>query len=164
MQDDDGWTLPIELIGGEAVVMSPSGVLAAHAQGELYLALRQWQHAVGDRGLLLQDVFVRLMGNEHALAPDLAWWSGARRPPIVPGAIGVVPDLVVEVLSPGTAENDRGPKRAIYERAGVAELWLVDPQERTVQVLPEGRDPREELESDLLPGFRLPVRTLFDLS
>jgi Uma2 family endonuclease len=42
----------------------------------------------------------------------------------------IVPDLVVEVLSRKTASQDPGEKKAIYERNGVREYWLVDPRTR----------------------------------
>ncbi|GBC85614.1 hypothetical protein HRbin11_02064 [bacterium HR11] len=44
------------------------------------------------------------------------------------------PDVVVEVLSPSTAEADRGGKRSDYERAGVGEYWVVDPETAGVEV------------------------------
>lgn len=44
------------------------------------------------------------------------------------------PDLVVEVLSPSTMYNDRGPKKKAYASAGVKEYWLVTPAERSVEV------------------------------
>ena len=43
------------------------------------------------------------------------------------------PDLVVEVLSPSTAKRDRVDKKAVYERCGVREYWLVDPKNRTIE-------------------------------
>ena len=58
--------------------MSPSGALASLAQGELYFALRTWQHAEYNEGLVLQDVFVQFPG--RPLAPDIAYWSPTRRP------------------------------------------------------------------------------------
>jgi len=44
------------------------------------------------------------------------------------------PDLVVEVLSPSTAKNDRGLKKDTYERAGVREYWIVEPSNRSIEV------------------------------
>ncbi len=46
----------------------------------------------------------------------------------------VVPDLIVEILSVSTASRDRGEKKAIYERSGVREYWLVDSRTRTLMV------------------------------
>jgi len=45
-----------------------------------------------------------------------------------------VPDLMVEVLSRGTAKRDRGYKKDLYERCGVREYWIVDPDSRSVDV------------------------------
>ena len=44
------------------------------------------------------------------------------------------PDLVVEVLSPGTAKNDKGYKKDLYETAGVKEYWIIDPMPRSIEV------------------------------
>jgi Uma2 family endonuclease len=44
------------------------------------------------------------------------------------------PDLVVEVLSPSTAKNDRGYKKSVYESYGVKEYWIVDPESRSLEV------------------------------
>ena len=112
---------------------------------------------------MLTDVFVRI--DDAYLAPDAAWWAPGREPPIGPGALGTVPDLVVEVLSPATRENDLGPKRDRYLGAGVREIWLIDPADRsvvTVTASSERRvDTEDRLESPLLPGFGMPVSELF---
>lgn len=47
----------------------------------------------------------------------------------------VVPDLILEILSPSTAAIDRVRKRRLYERTGVREYWLVDPRIREITVL-----------------------------
>lgn len=44
------------------------------------------------------------------------------------------PDMVIEILSPSTARNDRITKYRLYERAGVREYWIVDPDTKTVNV------------------------------
>ncbi|GAB7389226.1 Uma2 family endonuclease [Bacillaceae bacterium] len=44
------------------------------------------------------------------------------------------PDLIVEILSPGTGKHDRWRKYKLYERAGVGEYWIVDPVMKTVEV------------------------------
>ena len=80
------------------------------------------------------------------------------------------PDLVIEILSPGTAAIDRGPKLKAYARFGVPECWLVDPEQKTIEVYRGGRegyellrvyDEQETLTSALLPGFALTVSAIF---
>jgi len=44
------------------------------------------------------------------------------------------PDLLVEILSPRTAKRDKGYKKDLYERCGVREYWIVDPQNKSVEV------------------------------
>jgi len=165
LQAAAGWRSAVELIGGETVVTPPSGGQAASVQGELFFAVRRWQEVSGDAGLLLQDVFVRL-SDEDYLAPDLAWWPAERRPRLAQGALDVIPDLVVEVLSAATRANDLGAKRDVYLAAGVRELWLADPQSATViTVRPDGRQQTvgrgDRLTSPLLPGFALDIARVF---
>ena len=56
------------------------------------------------------------------------------RSKIHPNGVHGAPDLVVEVISPGTARNDRGKKMKAYEGAGVREYWLVDPGNESIEV------------------------------
>ena len=60
---------------------------------------------------------------------------------IQPDGVHGAPDLVVEVLSPSTMNNDLGRKKDVYERAGVKEYWIVSPVEKAITVyrLQEGR-------------------------
>jgi Uma2 family endonuclease len=168
LQFNAGWNMDVELIAGEAVLVPPLGELASSAQGDLYVALRRWQDDAGDSGLILQDVFVALPDGSRP-APDISWWSGERRPQVSRGAMQTVPDLVVEVLSPSTRANDEGVKRDLYMRTGVRELWLVDPEARTVTRVRPGASPDEvlgegsTLTSDLLEGFTMEVPRIFTL-
>ena len=73
---------------------------------------------------------------DDVVVPDLAAWRRERLPRI-PDApwFDLHPDWVCETLSPSTARIDRGSKLAIYARAGVGNLWLLDPLARTLEVL-----------------------------
>ncbi len=103
------------------------------------------------------------------LRPDGAFVRSERLPTgdIESGFYAVVPDLVVEVLSPGNRQAEITTKIERYLRAGVALVWLVDPLARTIVVYSPGRDPMtieedSELDGDaILPGFRLPLRDIF---
>ncbi len=86
------------------------------------------------------------------------------------GALGS-PDLAIEILSPATASKDTIKKRALYERYGVREYWIVDPEANQVFTfwLTKGRYPepdqyagQDKLVSRILPGLDLCVADLFD--
>lgn len=69
------------------------------------------------------------------LVPDLAGWRRQRLPRVPAGAfIELAPDWVCEVLSPSTALRDRQRKLPIYARAGVPQVWLVDPAVKLLEV------------------------------
>ncbi len=73
---------------------------------------------------------------EHVVVPDLAGWRRQRLPTVPDTAFfTLAPDWVCEVLSPSTERLDRGRKLRIYAEAGVAQAWLVNPTERTLEVL-----------------------------
>ena len=80
------------------------------------------------------------------------------------------PDLVVEIVSPATAERDRGYKRVLYARHGVAVYWLIDPAAETVRAhrlqggslaLAHTLGREETLRSPLLPGFEVDLDDIF---
>ena len=66
------------------------------------------------------------------------------------------PDLVVEILSPGTVRHDRGRKKDVYECSGVREYWLVNPADKTVEqyILEDGKLTLRET-CALLPDWML---------
>jgi Uma2 family endonuclease len=73
--------------------------------------------------------------DSHILVPDLAGWRRERLPQLPEEAyFSVAPDWVCEVLSPGTARTDRAVKMPIYAEQAVQWLWLVDPDNRILEV------------------------------
>ncbi len=77
----------------------------------------------------------------HVLVPDLAGWRRERMPTLPRGAaFTVVPDWVCEVVSPQSAGRDRVRKAARYAELGVAYLWLVDPDQQTLEAFRLGAE------------------------
>lgn len=75
-----------------------------------------------------------------------------------------VPDLVIEILSPSTAKLDKTAKMRLYERSGIKEYWLVDPDREEIEVLTLKDSSYESMgvfgieqsfESALLKGLRV---------
>lgn len=81
------------------------------------------------------------LGPGSIVQPDLVALTARRCSIIGPKKLTGVPDLLIEVLSPSNRAYDRERKRERYERAGVREFWLVDPQSRTIDqlILRKGR-------------------------
>jgi Uma2 family endonuclease len=77
-----------------------------------------------------------------------------------------IPDLIIEIAE----KRDRKEKFDLYQRFGVPEYWIVDPETDTVQVF-RGRDcfyvsagefrGESPLESPILPGLSIPAREIF---
>ncbi|MBA3450275.1 MAG: Uma2 family endonuclease [Chloroflexia bacterium] len=103
------------------------------------------------------------------LIPDAIFIAQDRLNILGKKTIDAPPDLVVEILSPGTRRRDLTTKRDLYARFGVHEYSIVDPLERTVTVLAlmgnqyEPVDGGDEgmIRSEVLPGLELTLRDVF---
>ncbi|MEW6228855.1 MAG: Uma2 family endonuclease, partial [Bacillota bacterium] len=111
-----------------------------------------------------------VLSEYDVVQPDLLYVSRDRLSIIKEANIWGAPDLVVEILSPSSTKWDREIKREVYARFGVRELWLVDPQARSIEVatLKDGAlltlhtyCVGATLASPLLAGFALDVGGLF---
>jgi Uma2 family endonuclease len=168
-QGDERW----ELIDGEAMLMSPAPrIQHQRVVGALYRQLAQFLEG-NPCEALIAPFDVRLpKGNEAddavdtVVQPDLVVVCDASKI----DSLGVrgAPDLVVEVLSPATAGRDEILKRDLYERSGVREYWLIEPETLSLRVY-QARDRRFgapvsvrnfDFESMVLPGFRFDTRAL----
>ena len=87
----------------------------------------------------------------RASGPDILFVSNGRLEIIADAWLMGAPDLEIEILSASTAGRDRGIKRDLYERHGVAEYWIVDPEGEAVEAWRFGGDRRHERFTDRLP-------------
>jgi Uma2 family endonuclease len=81
------------------------------------------------------------LDRKNAYQPDLIFIATENLHKIQEDGLQGAPDLVIEVLSPGTARYDKGKKKTVYERCGVKEYWIVDPATKAVNgyALQQGR-------------------------
>ena len=135
---------------------------------ELAVRLREFVHEEGLGHVRVAPLPVRLWPGK-VREPDVFFIAKGHEDRIEEQYCGV-PDLVVEVLSPGTRDTDRGDKFLEYAQAGVQEYWIADPDERLVEVYAlrgQTFEPHEKFESPdvltspLLAGFETPVDELF---
>lgn len=66
--------------------------------------------------------------------PDIVFIANEHRSILTEQGAEGAPDFVVEILSPKTAEMDKGTKREVYARCGVEELWIIDPDAKRIHV------------------------------
>jgi Uma2 family endonuclease len=137
-----------EIIHGELILSPrPAGphTAAATALGEeLGPPFKRGRGGPGG-WIILDEPEVHLEAN--VLVPDLGGWRRETMPVVANQAYFTIrPDWVCEVLSPSTERFDRGDKIALYAAAGVSHAWLVNPLQRTLEVLRlEARTPNQWL-------------------
>ena len=129
----------IEIIDGEAVMMAPPSSVHQEIVAEL---TRQFgNYLEGKRCKVYPAPFgVRLFERDGdapedvdtMVEPDLS--IVCDRSKIDKHGCKGAPDLVVEILSPSSLRHDRFVKLGLYQRAGVREYWIVDPEYKSVQV------------------------------
>jgi Uma2 family endonuclease len=171
---DDEWHR-YEIIDGELFVSKAPRDDHQVACSEINTSLGIWNRDAG-LGYVMTGPGV-IFSETDAVIPDVVWVSRERRAAIrrEDGHLYGAPELVVEVLSPGAANErrDRDTKLRLYSAYGVLEYWIVDWRVQTVAVYrhQDGQlrligtlTPDDTLTSPLLPGFTLPVAQLFLLS
>jgi Uma2 family endonuclease len=162
-----------ELIDGEHFV-TPTPIrkhqaICGNLFGMIWSHLRE--HPVGR---VLAAPFDVILSDYDVVEPDLLFLTNERlstitTSPWVKGA----PSLVVEIGSPATRKRDATIKRRLYERFGLDEYWIVDPELETIdayrnrgdgfqRVAQLSLEEDDELTTPLLPGLVLPLSTIFE--
>ena len=163
-----------EILKGELVVRtSPNRVhQRCSIRLSVILSLHVTQHALGEVYTAPFDV---ILDTENAdpeilVKPDLLFVSRDRLQIITEENVQGSPDLIVEILSPSTANTDRDRKFKIYQEAKVAHYWIIDPTAQTLEeyiwqsdgycrcVLRLGND---EFQPSLFPELVIPLEELW---
>lgn len=121
-----------ELLYGRLLVTPAPNV--RHQDVVLRLAAHLLAHERSRGGRTIVSPVDVVLAEHTVVQPDVVH-VGGERAGIVRERIEGAPDLVVEVLSPGTARRDLGEKLRLYAEAGVAEYWIVDPAAHTFEFL-----------------------------
>ena len=110
------------------------------------------------------------LDNENVLQPDILFIAKERLNIIGEKNIQGAPDLVIEILSESSAYRDMVKKKKLYEQFGVKEYWIIDPEEKTVEIYSRQDDSfaltkrfteKNTLESPLLPGLKIKLLQVF---
>ena len=123
-----------------------------------------------DAGEVMPDPFAQRLDEHTVRVPDVSFFRkssfGKLKPTFSEGGA----DLVIEIVSPDSRLRDRGEKFYEYERAGIEEYWIVDPDRRSAEFyrLHEGvyrpvlPDAEGKVYASTLPGFFIRVEWLWN--
>lgn len=159
-----------EFIAGQVVMHSPIRLEHDIVSGGLFLLLRAYVQKFELGHVGHERVMICLTRNDFE--PDVCFFGKEKTAAFVSGQLKFpAPDFIAEVLSPSTAENDRGVKFADYAAHGVGEYWIVDADKRFVeQYLLDGDEYRfagkwsgdDLIHCRAVSGFQIPAVALFD--
>lgn len=161
-----------ELIDGEHYVTPSPSTKHQRVSGNFHLLIAAWLeiHPIGQVFYAPYDV---VFSDFDVVEPDLLYLSNERAAEVLtPLHAKGVPELVVEIASEGTRKRDETIKRRLYERSGVSEYWVVDPELDVVRVYrraAEGfgravelsREAGDVLTTSLIPGLEMPLARIF---
>ncbi len=161
-----------ELIEGDHFVTPAPSTKHQKVSRNILLALASFvrQHRLGEVLAAPCDV---ILSDENVVQPDVVFVSSAQAQFITADNIQGAPVLVIEILSEGTRKKDEITKRKLYERFGVQEYWIVDPELETVKVyrlanqvyvrsVELSKEANDSLTTPLLSDFGLPLTQIFE--
>jgi Uma2 family endonuclease len=123
-----------ELVEGELLLVPAPNLshqrILRELEAALYVYLRR--NPTGEIFFAPCDV---VFSDINVVQPDLIFVSSERMSILTKANIQGSPDLIVEILSLTTQQRDRGIKQNLYAKYGVREYWIIDPENKTVEVL-----------------------------
>ena len=126
-----------EVIGGKVVMMASPSLNHVLIAGNIHRVFSEYLD--GKPCTPIPDTGALFLSEKEQYRPDMMVVCDPEK--LKPDGVHGAPDLVVEVLSPGTGRNDKGRKKDAYERYGVREYWIVSPGDKSIEqyVLENGR-------------------------
>ncbi|MCX7793325.1 MAG: Uma2 family endonuclease [Thermodesulfovibrionales bacterium] len=158
---------PYQLIEGE-LVMTP----APNPRHQIVLGniVERIRNSTQGKGIVISSPVDVYLDDENAFQPDIIFITREKKDIIKKDGIYGAPDLVIEILSPFTAFRDIREKFRVYERAGVKEYWIVDPEINSVEIyfnevgsfsLIIKAEGKGTVESQLLKDLKIELEAIF---
>lgn len=157
---------PYQLIEGELIMAPSPNTRHQIISSNIFEKIR---HFTKNYGICLYSPIDVYLDDENAFQPDVVFIFNERKEIIKKDGIYGPPDLVVEILSPSTASYDSREKFKVYERSGVKEYWIVDPELNSIEIyFNEGKsftlitkaEKEGEVESLLLKGLKISLKDI----
>ncbi len=170
----DGDTSIYELING--IIMRRSSPHSEHqiAQSNIFLSMGSFVRD-NSLGRVLAAPLDVVFSDNNSVQPDLLFIKKDSEKIIERGGPvwGCSPNLIVEIISKGTAQHDRKTKKKLYEKFGVKEYWIVDPKSETVEVFVLENSQyvdfdfaevgvKNSIKSQVLTNFELDIAPVFE--
>ncbi|MEO1655150.1 MAG: Uma2 family endonuclease, partial [Bacteroidota bacterium] len=133
-----------EFINGEIIIHSPVKKEHNDVSSSLHALFSAYvkKHQLGYLGY--EKIMISLSRNDYE--PDICFFKAEKAQDFKKGqSLFPAPDLVVEVLSPKTASNDRGIKYEDYQAHGILEYWIIDPSQQLLEQYRLNTDQQYEL-------------------
>lgn len=122
-----------EILDGVLIREPSPSVIHQRVSRRLQRILEDYVAAVDPAGEVFDSPLDVTLGDYTVVQPDLLYVAGAQGQQVLPDRIDGPPTLVVEILSPSTVRKDRVAKMRVYQRAQIANYWLVYPEEKSME-------------------------------
>jgi Uma2 family endonuclease len=158
-----------QLIEGDLFTAPAPNRYHQDISGNLHLLLGKYleKHPIGKLYAAPFDVY---LDDVNVHQPDLVFVSNRNKSILTHAGTEGAPDLVIEILSPKTAELDKRPKRRVFARAGVKELWIIEPDAKLIHVYQLQKDAehpaasfseKDTFSSKQFPGLKIKGANVF---
>ena len=163
-----------EIIDGDLFMVPSPNERHQHILSNIFYVLFDYVRK-NKLGAVYCAPFDILFSEEDIVQPDIIFVSNKNKKIITKDNIQGTPDLLVEILSPGTSKRDLGIKKKLYAKNGVREYWIADPAQETIEVLnlKEGEfrgksyntgvvGQTSRLSSPVIQGFDIDMKEIFE--